>query len=198
MYLVDTRDRGFGQIAHQGITIGASTGAGIAAAIAAPGALSFAALAVPIIGGVAAVAGLVYAWSQRRGAQKVAATQIVDEGETYLKQNLAAYQAGSHTAADQATAVATFDAIWGQVRQACGDPQLGDAGRRCVQERQSGGVWDWFAAYRTPIASDVPSAAGGSPFAPNALAANILAQASAIDPRWLLLGALVLAGVVLL
>ena len=88
------------------------------------------------------------------GQTCIAATQIVDQAEGYLKQNVAAYQSGPHTRSSQAVALDTFDQMWGQVLQGCGNPALADAGRRCISERSRGGRWDWFVYYRDPIAND--------------------------------------------
>lgn len=113
---------------------------------------------VPVVG--PAVAGVTFAlslWMSRKGpAQKVASTHIVDELEPQLQRNLEAYKAGPRTRASQYVALATFDQAFAYLRsaQACGNPELGDPGRRCISERDRGGRFDWYAAYRDPIESD--------------------------------------------
>jgi hypothetical protein len=99
---------------------------------------------------------MILTWIRRRGAQKVGATQIVNEAEPLLQQSLEAFQAGPQTEAAKAEALHSFDALWAFVSQECSSPggtykAFGDAGRRCVDERRQGGQWDWFAAYRLPI-----------------------------------------------
>jgi hypothetical protein len=47
---------------------------------------------------------------------------------------------------------------------------LGDAGARCISDRQRGGKWDWFAYYRDPIANDsnvISDAVGANLYSPN-------------------------------
>ena len=53
-------------------------------------------------------------------------------------------------------ALKTFDDMWTWLAsvQGCGDPVLRDSGQRCLSERDRGGQFDWFAAYRDPIAND--------------------------------------------
>lgn len=132
------------------------------------------ALAVPIIG--AAIAGVTLAISLflNRNAQyfgeESATTQIVNQAETLLKQNLAAWQSLSSTdktLANQTQALANFDGVWNQVVQACsntaystGSDSTGQSpGARCVADRAGvshggNGKYDWYAYYRDPIAND--------------------------------------------
>ena len=70
-------------------------------------------------------------------------------------------------------ALTVFDAIWTDLEQQCGAPSLGDPGKRCISDRQQGACkwkqtgqspwpggpalgecWNWFNAYRDPIAND--------------------------------------------
>ncbi len=98
----------------------------------------------------------------------MAATRIVDQIEPYLKQNRDWYLSQpARTPEMQQKALALFDAAWSDVVAGCSDPNLGDAGRRCISERERGGSapWcptgtgcDWFTLYRDPIANDVPNA----------------------------------------
>jgi hypothetical protein len=115
------------------------------------------AAAGPIGAGIAVAGALISALIANSGCGPtcVLATRIVDQLEPQLKANRDAFLAGSHTAADQAAALANFDAAWSWLSsaQACGSPELGDAGRRCISDRNRGGQWDWFSYYRDPIAS---------------------------------------------
>lgn len=110
--------------------------------------------AIAIAQGVMAVGSVIGGWIGRRGKQKVAATQIVDEAERHLQKNLEEYRKAPPSPANQQQGIANFEAVWGQVIASCSDPQLGAAGRRCISERQRGGQWDWFARYLDPIAND--------------------------------------------
>lgn len=145
----------------------------------------------PIIGAV--VAGVSIALSlllNRKGpAQKIATSQIVDAIENGwtgddgirhpgLKDNLIGYFQGPRTVSSQLQAIANFDAAWGYVASKCSSLQMGEPGKRCVEDRQSGackwrrgpgdpmeqydGVkpgecWNWFSGYRDPIARDIPN-----------------------------------------
>jgi hypothetical protein len=116
------------------------------------------------------------------GQTCVEATRVVDTVEAqYLKPNLAAYFGQAvRTRSMQVAALQVFDYAWSMVLAGCGDPALGDAGRRCIRERQRGGSapWcptgtgcDWFTLYRDPIQNDpgvvpdaLPVSAVGSTF----------------------------------
>lgn len=63
----------------------------------------------------------------------------------------------------QVAALANFDTVWAWLVQQCSNPQLGDAGRRCITDRQagackwrdsSGNCFNWFNSMRDPIAND--------------------------------------------
>jgi len=138
-----------------------STAATVNATVQGGGAIATAlapAAAVPIIGaGVAAVGlALSFIFNRKRGRQKVAATQLVDELEPNLKQNVDAYLAGPRTASSQAQALNNFDSAWAWLSSAdaCGNAELGTPGKNCISERARGGRWDWFSLYRDPIAND--------------------------------------------
>lgn len=134
---------------------------GLGTAAAGPLAAAGGPWGLAIMGGAMATQAIL-SWVSARGRRKVAATQIVDEAERHLVANLEAFEAGGLS---QQQALQNFDAVWGQVLASCGDPSLGDPGRRCISERQSGGEWDWFARYRTPIAAaEVETSAFGSSY----------------------------------
>jgi hypothetical protein len=121
-------------------------------------------LAIPIIGvAVAAVVLALTAWFNRKGPhQKVQTTEIVNELEPMLQENVRAYQAGPHTVSSQAQALANFDAVWNTLVENCELEQYGEPGKRCISDRQAGscqwqeagGCWNWFVGYRDPIAND--------------------------------------------
>ena len=153
---------------NRGLALGPLAGLGTTVSVAFPfvtgattaasggiGASVLAAFGGPVgavIFGVTTAIGL---WLKRKKpGQKIATTQIVNEAEPFLVQNLQAWNSSAKTFADQAAASANFDAIWSEVVRACGDPTMGDPGRWCIDDRKPGGKWDWFARYRDPIAND--------------------------------------------
>jgi hypothetical protein len=122
-------------------------------------------VAVPVVG--AAIAGITLAitmWLNRKGPkQKRWTTDIVNEMEPLLKQNVDAWKQSEPSPINQAAALDNFDRFWGAVLQGCGDPAMGKPGVNCISERQRGGSapWcptgtgcDWFILYRDPIAND--------------------------------------------
>ena len=118
--------------------------------------------------GVSTAATAIWGWVNARNRSKVLATQVVDEAERHLQQNLAAYQAAPYADANRRQALDNFEQVWAVVLQGCSDPSLGSAGRRCISERQRGGQWDWFARYRDPIENDprAAEAAASSSYTP--------------------------------
>jgi len=111
------------------------------------------------------------------GVTCVETSQWANQAEDLLKQNIATYfSQPTRTASMQAAALETFDKIWGQLGQYCGQPGTGDAGKRCISDRQAGACtwrqtssspllqypgepqagecWSWFSGYRDPIAND--------------------------------------------
>ena len=139
------------------ISSAAVTGAGSAAAAFLPATL------IPIVGPIIAGVGiaLTLLFTRRRPGQKIATTQLVDELEPLLRQNLAGYLDGPRTPERQAAALRNFDAAfnWLASGEACGNPALGDPGQWCISDRSPGGKWDWFRRYRQPIANDTPKSA---------------------------------------
>jgi hypothetical protein len=106
--------------------------------------------------------GLQSLLGRRRPGQKVATTGKVNEIEPLLQENLARWRAGQATAEQ---AIQTFDGLWAEVVDMC--TRQGTPGRACIEDRQPGGKFDWFAAYRDPLAVAMlaeasPSAAAGS------------------------------------
>jgi hypothetical protein len=123
-----------------GITMGGS--------IPLPGGGSFNLTASPGFGG----------GGTRQPDPKVVTTQIVDQYETALKNNLAMYQAGQRSKAD---ALKTFDTLFAQMQQQLS--AYGDTGRRAIAERTPGNSltrWDWVAYYRDPIAGGTQNGGG--------------------------------------
>lgn len=185
----------------QQVTGAISVGGGIATAagIAAHAAW------VPVVGAaVAAVTLALGLFFARKGPQqKVISTQIVDQLESDpqfgMAANLAAYFDGPRTRASQAQALANFDAAWEWLRsaEACGNPELGNPGRACIQDRDRGGRWDWFALYRDPIASDPQVRDDAVADAVSSILPGLDAQTASLISAYLLPAGLILLGVLL-
>lgn len=150
----------------------ASSAAATAAATGVPAVIlgMAPALAVPVIG--AAIVGVTIAIvvllraAQGCGQTCIVTSQWANEAEDLLKKNLAGYLAlpTPRPRSAQNTALSNFNVVWARLQQMCGEPATGDAGRRCIADRQqgackwqdsSGQCWNWFAGYHDPIASDL-------------------------------------------
>ncbi len=153
---------------HQMIATGVSAGIGATAALYTALAVDPEPITKALLGIAAGLVSLFHNAFSGCGETCVAATRIVDQIEPYLKQNRDWYLSQpARTPEMQQKALALFDAAWSDVVAGCSDPNLGDAGRRCISERERGGSapWcptgtgcDWFTLYRDPIANDVPNA----------------------------------------
>lgn len=153
-----------GQIAA-GVVPGVLASSAISSAVAAGGAASTASilgmsvgLAVPVIGaaiaGVTALIGMWISANAKYHAQETATTKIVDQAQTFMQQNLDAWNQSQKTKSEQAQAIANFNAIWAQVVQACNQQQYGDPGQRCIHDRERGGRWPWPEYFLDPIQND--------------------------------------------
>lgn len=220
MSYVATRRRGMsgsGAAAIQGVQIGTSLGAPIATTVAAPAvgtALGIStALAVPVIGAAVAGVGLLIAHliaNSGCGPTCIQTSAWANQAEPLLKKNADAYFATSpRYQSTKDAALASFDAIWNQLQNLCSQPNVGNAGKRCIEDRQAGACkwkatadspwpggpkqgecWNWFNAYRDVIAND--------PVAPDSVVSQLGAAVSSSGVPlwgWLGLGALVLWGV---
>lgn len=141
----------------------AASGASTATAIL----VSMSAVSGPIgiaIGGVIAAGLAIASMFKGCGQTCVQASNIADQVEVQMKQMLQAYMnAPVHYASVQQAYLTQWDAFWQALTQACSDPNLQDAGKRCISDRQrgacvihdsSGACWDWFKGYRDPVAND--------------------------------------------
>jgi len=147
-----------------GVLTSAATAATAAATAAGTAAPAWATLAIPVFGPI--IAGVTIALTlllNRKGPkQKVATTEIVNEIEPLLKENVEGYLAGPATAAAQAQALENFDGAWQWVLENCDTPAMGEPGQRCINDRKAGACkfkeggecWNWFVGYRDPIAKD--------------------------------------------
>jgi hypothetical protein len=81
-------------------------------------------------------------------AQRQAAVAITNSYEESFRQNLEAYRLGQIS---QDQALSNFDTLWRNYENdltQCGP----DEKARAIADRQRGGKFDWFKAYRDPIA----------------------------------------------
>jgi hypothetical protein len=197
--------RGMGQTSGQIANIAAKGAATTASLLATLGVVSN-----PIgaaIGGIAAVGALIANMFHGCGDTCVVASRNADAAEQALQQNLQSYFSAPapRYASIQAAALNNVDTLFQALYQACSDPSLGDAGKRCISERLvRGGTapWcpnaghtgcDWYVLYRDPIANDQnvipdPTVTG-----------EVSSAFSSLIPSaglggWLIPGALVLGG----
>lgn len=124
--------------------------------------------AVPIIGAALVGATMLAVYLIKNsgcGQTCIVTSQWANQAERGLQQNLAAYLAlpSPRPASARDVALANFDAIWQTLNQQCGQPGTGDAGVRCITDRQAGACkwkdsqgrcFNWFSGYRDPIAND--------------------------------------------
>ncbi len=158
--------RGMGDVNKQQInaivTTGAQTTIGLLVAFGALGGPIGAAAA-----GLVAVGSLIANMFNGCGQTCVVASQDADKFGNLAQQNFKAYMNSPvHYASLQAAALNNFDTLMAALNQACSDPALGAAGRRCISERLvKGGTapWcpnpghtgcDWITTLRDPIAND--------------------------------------------
>ncbi len=169
--------RGLGdqQSAQQAVQYGSAGASAATAGALAAGLIP--AAAVPFIGPAIAGVALLASYLIKNsgcGQTCIQTSSWANQAQDALKQNIDAYFAQSiRTRASQVLAMQTFDQIWAKLVQLCGDPQWGDAGKRCISDRQRGAcTWpaaensqwpggvqkgecfNWFAAFRDPIAND--------------------------------------------
>jgi hypothetical protein len=149
------------------------------------------AMLVPVVGPfVAAAAAIAGAFGLGKGcgATCTESTQVVNQIEPILKQNLAAAQqqatanGGCLTAAEQTVLIQNFQSLWQEVLTGCGQiPAPG--GTQCIADRQPGGKFDWTAAYLTPIQNmPVCPAAAIAPTGPSTAASSPADLATTTTP----------------
>ena len=163
-----TPRRGFGDAASeaaQATQLGGSLASSTIGAISAAGvATTIPSLTIPLIGvGVAAVTiAIALIKNSGCGDTCIIASNDANKIEPLLLQNLNGYMNGPRTVASQQQALQNFDEIWAALVQACSNPALGNAGKRCISDRQAGAChygtspncWNWFVGYRDPIQND--------------------------------------------
>ena len=155
---------------------------------------------IPVAGAFIAVAGVALELLGQMGVgsgcgQKcVLSTTYANKAEAVFRQNCNTYFGlpAPRTYSEQQAALAIFDGIWLDLTQQCGVPSLGDPGKRCITDRQAGACtwkqtgqspwpggpglgacWNWFNAYRDPIAND--------PVVPDTLATSASSAATSLE-----------------
>lgn len=79
------------------------------------------------------------------GATCLQATNVVNQAEPILQQNLAVYLAQPvHYQSSQTQALQNFESVWAAVNSACASPSLGVPGANCIGQREQGAC-----AYKT-------------------------------------------------
>jgi len=162
-------------------TVAAGTATAILGSLTSGGATAIFGItsaAVPVIG--AALAGatmLVSALIKNSGCGVtcVQTSSWANQAAAALQKVMDAYFAlpAPRTEAQKAVAIANFQAIWQQLQASCGQPGTGNAGVRCITDRQEGACtwkqkykptypgqpeigecWNWFNGYLAPIQQD--------------------------------------------
>ena len=134
--------------------------------------------AIPIVGaGLAAATMLVQYLVANSGCGQtcIETSSWANQAAAALQKVLDGYFAlpAPRTATQKALAVAAFNDIWNQLQRACGQPGTGNAGVRCISDRQAGACtwkqkyapvypgepnigecWNWFNGYLGPIQAD--------------------------------------------
>jgi len=135
---------------------GANTGA-IAASLG---------VAVPVVGvAIAGIALAITAWLNRMGPkQKRWTTQIADDATAQLQEVKRVYFATPYNPANQEAAADMVNQLLEALREGCGQPTMGEPGRRCIDERlvrggsapwcPTGTGCDYYTEYLDPITND--------------------------------------------
>lgn len=155
------------------------------------------AMFVPVVGPfIAAAAAVANAFGLGAGCGQTCtqATQVVDQIEPIMRQNVAAAQQqatsnGGCLLPDEVNVLRqNFQILWQQVLTGCGQvPAPG--GTQCIQDRSPGGKYDWTAYYLTPI-EQIPVCVVSPPAASSSIEAfpaaapptPAAAAASAVSP----------------
>lgn len=210
-----------------GGSVVAATATALAGSLAAAGGvvgISAAALtaAVPFIGPALMGATLLVQYlvaNSGCGQTCIVTSQWANQAADALQQVMDGYFAlpAPRTVTQKALAVANFQTIWKQLQQACGQPGTGDAGKRCISDRQSGACtwrqkfapvypgqpaigecWNWWNGFLKPIQDDpvVPDPTVSSELQSVFGGSSSVGGSSSLMPL-LLIGGLVALGVAL-
>lgn len=163
--------------AQQAVALGTAGVSTAVAGVAAAGLISSA--AVPFIGpAIAAVSLVVLELVKNSGCGQtcIETSSWANQAAAVLGNNIAAYfaQPTPRSESSQTLALQNFDSVWAKLVEMCSDPSTGNAGKRCISDRQAGSCkwtqpaaavpvwgtpaagacWNWFNGYRDPIAND--------------------------------------------
>ena len=135
------RARGLGQLlspTNQTIAQGAASAASLTGVLI--GALAAIPIAGPIAAAIAGIGVLLANVFAGCGNTCVEATNLANQAEPLLDQNLQTYMSAPvHYASLQAAALNNFALTWNALVQGCSNPALGSAGKACISDRQQGG-----------------------------------------------------------
>lgn len=178
-----------------------------------------AAVAVPVAGAIIAgiAIGIEAILHSGCGQTCIETSQWANQAAPLLQQNVDAYFAikAPRPRSVQQSALANFDNVWNRLVQLCSQPGLGDAGKNCIGDRQSGACkwkasgppqypgqpaqgacWNWFNGYRDPIANDTQTYDDSVTGAMTAAGGGIASAVGGTSPL-LWIGAAVLAALFL-
>ena len=155
------------------------------------------------------------------GQKCVLSTQYANQAEALLGKNIAAYFAISppRPKSAQLAALSNFDLIWADLVRQCGNAALGDAGKKCISDRQAGSCayhqpassvppwgtpaagecWNWWSGYRDPISQDAAyddSTVAGAVQSAGSTVATVGASLGLSNTELVLLAALAALGLV--
>ena len=196
--------RGFGATTAQ--VVGSSVGTTLLSAGGIIAAIPGLQLPGAIIAAVGAIAGPIISMFNGCGQTCIQATQYANQAADALNQIKTIYfqQPAPRPKSLQVAVLAQIQQIFDALHQACGNPALGDAGRRCISERLvEGGTapWcptstgcDWVTAYYRPIAND-PQVYDDSAAAQAGTVVSGISNSISANPLAWGLGALLVVGV---
>jgi len=178
---------GLGDAASTSKTVGVVGSLGASAATAVIGSIAAhegtilglsATSLLPVVGPIlgAAVMGLqVLIANSGCGQTCIITSEWANQAAAQLQKVLDGYFAlpAPRTDAQKAVAVAAFNSVWSTLQQQCSQPGTGNAGVRCITDRQAGACtwrqkfapvypgepnigecWNWFNGYLQPIQQD--------------------------------------------
>ena len=188
-----------GSVASVGGTVASTVGLAASAGLLTLG--TTIAPFIPFVGPVLALGAVIFSifHNSKSAQEKVQTTQVVNQIEPYMKQNVAAWQASDKSCSNQQAALANFDTLWQQVVTQCG--QVGDdPGKNCVSDRTRGGKWDWYSYYRDPIANDSCSNVTNAASVVNGASdlVGVIGNATGLSTTEIVIGAVVLGLVLIL
>lgn len=151
------------QILQAGIGTGTAVGGALAASAIGTATVGAAAVGALATAGIAVAGMAIVAWvsfMKRNGMNKENATAVANKAEQLLKDNLDEWNASHKTVEDREVALNNAQLVMSYMTgpQGCGNPQLADPGKRCINERLvEGAKYPWLDWYVNPIKDYVPT-----------------------------------------